>query len=125
MSSLVGAGQFYSVCGCQASGSYATSDDVYIEDGGTGYINYGGLLLPPCEPEPTPTSTPTPSVTLGFVIEVNQQYEYTIGMLGNFSGGTAPEGATVPYSVMTSEDGDESIVQLNAISLGGFQGLNN
>jgi hypothetical protein len=26
---------------------------------------------------------------------------------------------------MTSEDGDESIVQLNAISLGGFQGLNN
>jgi hypothetical protein len=56
---------------------------------------------------------------------VNQQYEYTIGMLGNFSGGTAPEGATVPYSVMTSEDGDESLVQLNAISLGGFQGLNN
>jgi hypothetical protein len=76
-------------------------------------------------PASTPTSTPTPSVTLGFVIEVNQQYEYTIGMLGNFSGGTAPEGATVPYSVMTSEDGDESIVQLNAISLGGFQGLNN
>lgn len=76
-------------------------------------------------PAPTPTTTPTPSVTLGFVIEVNQQYEYTIGMLGNFSGGTAPEGATVPYSVMTSEDGDEAIVQLNAISLGGFQGLNN
>lgn len=76
-------------------------------------------------PASTPTSTPTPSVTLGFVIEVNQQYEYTIGMLGNFSGGTAPEGATVPYSVMTSEDGDEVIIQLNAISLGGFQGLNN
>ena len=76
-------------------------------------------------PASTPTSTPTPSVTLGFVVEVNQQYEYTIGMLGNFSGGTAPEGATVPYSVMTSEDGDEVIIQLNAISLGGFQGLNN
>jgi hypothetical protein len=76
-------------------------------------------------PASTPTSTPTPSVTLGFVIEVNQQYEYTIGMLGSFSGGTAPAGATVPYSVMTSDDGDESIVQLNAISLGGFQGLNN
>jgi hypothetical protein len=59
------------------------------------------------------------------VIEVNQQYEYTIGMLGSFSGGTAPAGSTVPYSVMTSEDGDEVIVQLNAISLGGFQGLNN
>jgi hypothetical protein len=76
-------------------------------------------------PSSTPTATPTPSVTIGLVIEVNQQYEYTIGMLGSFSGGTAPAGATVPYSVMTSEDGDEVIVQLNAISLGGFQGLNN
>jgi hypothetical protein len=76
-------------------------------------------------PASTPTSTPTPSVTLGLVIEVNQQYQYTIGMLGDFSGGTAPAGVTVPYSVMTSEDGDEVIVQLNAISLGGFQGLNN
>jgi hypothetical protein len=76
-------------------------------------------------PASTPTQTPTPSVTIGFVIEVNQQYEYTIGMLGSFSGGTAPAGSTVPYSVMTSEDGDEVIVQLNAISLGGFQGLNN
>ena len=63
LSNLIGAGQFYSVCGCQASGSYATSDDVYIEDGGTGYINYGGLLLPPCEPEPTPTLTLTPFPT--------------------------------------------------------------
>jgi hypothetical protein len=27
--------------------------------------------------------------------------------------------------VMTSEDGNVTIVQLNAISLGGFQGLNN
>jgi hypothetical protein len=76
-------------------------------------------------PASTPTQTPTPSVTVGFVIEVNQQYQYTIDMLGSFSGGTAPAGATVPYSVMTSEDGDEVIVQLNAISLGGFQGLNN
>jgi hypothetical protein len=63
---------------------------------------------------------------LDYAIEVNQQYEYTIGMLGSFSGGTAPAGSTVPYSVMTSEDGDVTvIVQLNAISLGGFQGLNN
>ena len=76
-------------------------------------------------PASTPTSTPTPSVTPYLVIEVNQQYEYTLGMLGSFSGGTAPSGSTVPYQVMTSEDGDEVIVQLNAISLGGFQGLNN
>jgi hypothetical protein len=78
-------------------------------------------------PNTTPTSTPTPSVTIGFVKYVNQQYQYTIGMLGNVSGGTymVPSGATVPYQVMTSEDGDEVIVQLNAISLGGFNGLNN
>lgn len=76
-------------------------------------------------PATTPTATPTPSVTIGFVVYANEQYEYTIGMLGSFSGGTAPTGSTVPYSVMTSEDGDEVIVQLNAISLGGFQGLNN
>jgi hypothetical protein len=63
LNNLIGAGQFYSVCGCQASGSYATSDDVYIEDGGTGYINYNGFLLPPCEPEPTPTITLTPFPT--------------------------------------------------------------
>jgi hypothetical protein len=85
----------------------------------------GVTPTPTGTPASTPTSTPTPSVTLGFVIEVNQQYEYTIGMLGSFSGGTAPSGSTVPYSVMTSNDGNESIVQLNAISLGGFQGLNN
>jgi hypothetical protein len=76
-------------------------------------------------PSTTPTATPTPSVTIGLVIEVNQQYEYTIGMLGSFSGGTAPSGSTVPYSVMTSEEGNVTIIQLNAISLGGFQGLNN
>ena len=61
----VGAGNFYSDCGCQASGSYATSDDVYIEDGGTGYINYNGILLYPCEntPEPSVTLTPFPTRT--------------------------------------------------------------
>jgi hypothetical protein len=85
----------------------------------------GVTPTPTGTPASTPTSTPTPSVTLGFVIDVNQQYEYTLAMLGSVSGGTAPQGGSVPYSVMTSEDGDEVIVQLNAISLGGFQGLNN
>jgi hypothetical protein len=77
-------------------------------------------------PNTTPTATPTPSVTIGFVKYVNQQYQYTIGMLGNVSGGTyVTSGTSVPYQVMTSEDGDEVIVQLNAIALGGFNGLNN
>ena len=80
-SSLIGAGQFYSVCGCQEDGAYASSPDVYFQNGGQGYINYNGLLLYPCEndpgPEPsltltpfptrtpnhTPSNTPTPTIT--------------------------------------------------------------
>ena len=73
----------------------------------------------------TPTPTPTPTVTPGWTIYVNQQYQYTIDMLGSVSGGTAPSGSTVPYQVMTNNDGNQTIIQLNAISLGGFQGLNN
>jgi len=57
--SIVGAGQFYSVCGCKESGSYATSDDVYIENGGDNYINFEGFLLPPCTLVPEPSLTPS------------------------------------------------------------------
>jgi len=63
LSALVGAGQFYSVCGCQASGSYASSNDVYIENGGTGNINYNGILLYSCELTPAPSVTLTPFPT--------------------------------------------------------------
>lgn len=79
-SSLIGAGQFYSVCGCADNGAYASSNEVYFENGGIGYINYNGILLNPCDqdyPEPsitptqfptrtpniTPTNTPTNTVT--------------------------------------------------------------
>lgn len=95
----VGAGNFYSVCGCRASGSYATSNDVYIEDGGTGYINYNGILLYPCEntPEPsvtltpfptrTPNHTPTPtSIICGSGVTTGTHY-YT-DCCGNFVQGT-------------------------------------
>ena len=44
-STLIGPGQFYSECGCPDNGAYASSNDVYIENGGTGYINYSGILL--------------------------------------------------------------------------------
>ena len=62
---LIGPGQFASVCGCQSNGAYASSDDVYFENGGTGYINYNGILLSPCEdtPEPSITLTPFPTRT--------------------------------------------------------------
>ena len=32
-SSLIGAGQFYSVCGCADNGAYASSNEVYFENG--------------------------------------------------------------------------------------------
>jgi len=45
-------------------------------------------------------------------------------MLGSFSGGTAPSGATAPHPIFTDANG-VPYAQLNAITLGGFNGLNN
>lgn len=58
-------------------------------------------------------------------ISANTYYEYTIGMLGSFSGGTAPSGSTVPHPVATTAEGDDAIIDLSAVTLGGFDGLNN
>ena len=57
-------------------------------------------------------------------INVNVQYDYSIGILGNFSGGTAPVGAVAPHPVAVTGTGD-TVNDLSAIALGGFQGLNN
>lgn len=61
-------------------------------------------------------------------IGVNSQYEYTIGMLGNFSGGSITQGGPsngfAPHPIFTDADGVE-YEQLNSITLGGFNGLNN
>jgi len=54
---------------------------------------------------------------------VNQNYEYTAEMLGSFSGGTLPAGTQVPHPAYATENG--IAIQLNAITLGGFNGLNN
>lgn len=54
----------------------------------------------------------------------NTFYEYTIEMLGSFSGGTAPAGSVAPHPVYTNETGEE-IIQANAITIGGVNGLNN
>jgi hypothetical protein len=76
----------------------------------------------------TPTKTPTPSPTQWPFsgIGVNQQYEYTIAMLGNVSGGTQmnPSGTTAPHPIYTDAYG-VPYAQLNAITLGGVNGLNN
>jgi hypothetical protein len=105
-SAQIGAGQFYSVCGCEADGSYASSQDVYIENGGTGYINYAGILLPPCEetPEPsitpslfptrTPDRTPTPTpIACGSGYTTGQYYYYDC--CGNFQEGNGEETAII------------------------------
>ncbi len=58
-------------------------------------------------------------------INVNVQYDYSIGILGNFSGGSADfNGAYAPHPVFLDANG-VPVQQLNGITLGGFQGLNN
>jgi hypothetical protein len=65
---------------------------------------------------PTPPPPPT-------IVEMNQQYQYTIEMLGGFNGQPL-SGVSVPYPSIVGADGVEYI-QLNAIQIGGFNGLNN
>jgi hypothetical protein len=61
-------------------------------------------------------------------INVNVQYDYSIEILGDFSGGTAPEGAVAPHpvavSISTGLTGN-TVTDLSAITLGGVNGLNN
>lgn len=76
-------------------------------------------------PTGTPPVTPTPTPTFFFTgFSADQQYAYTIDILGGFSGGTAPDGAIAPHPVFLDENG-VPVQQLNGITLGGFQGLNN
>jgi hypothetical protein len=44
--------------------------------------------------------------------------------LGGFSGGTAPEGAIAPHPIFLDNEGIP-VQQLNGITIGGFNGLNN
>lgn len=64
-------------------------------------------------------------MSIPVIISANTQYEYTAEMLGSFSGGTLPAGTVVPHPVYTNSDGTVEYIQLNAITLGGFNGLNN
>jgi hypothetical protein len=81
-------------------------------------------ITPTITTTPTKTPTPTPTQWPFSGIGVNVQYEYTIGMLGNVSGGTAPAGAIAPHPIDTDADGTP-YAQLNAITIGGVNGLNN
>ena len=57
-------------------------------------------------------------------IDVNVQYDYSINILGGFSGGTAPADSVAPHPVAITGTGT-TVNDLSAIALGGFQGLNN
>jgi hypothetical protein len=71
---------------------------------------------------PTPTATPTP---FG-VLDVNVQYEYTNQMLGSFSGGTWNSSlGNAPHPISVNQEKRVSVIDLSAITLGGFGGLNN
>jgi len=55
--------------------------------------------------------------------EVNLFYEYSAEILGNFSGGTIPPDTPIPHPIYPSGLG--VAIQMNAITIGGFNGLNN
>ena len=61
-------------------------------------------------------------------VSANTQYNYSIEILGNFSGGTAPVGSVAPHPVAISTSTGitgNTVTDLSAIALGGFSGLNN
>jgi hypothetical protein len=61
-------------------------------------------------------------------VSANTQYNYSIDILGDFSGGTAPIGSVAPHPVAISTSTGltgNTVTDLSAIALGGFNGLNN
>jgi len=78
----------------------------------------------------TKTPTPTPSETPYGIFKVNKYYEYGTGQTGSFSGGTWDTSLDdVPhpesYSNLAQDGKKGTIIQMNAITIGGFNGLNN
>jgi hypothetical protein len=82
---------------------------------------------------PTKTSTPTPTPTRFGVFDANEVYDYGTGQTGSFSGGTwesPPFPLEPPHPsdwVPYDADGEKQgvVVDLSAIQIGGFNGLNN
>lgn len=79
---------------------------------------------------PTQTTSPTPTITPSQfgVISANTFYEYTNEMEGSFSGGTWDSSlGNVPHPVNQSMTGVARgiTIEMSAVALGGFDGLNN
>jgi len=74
----------------------------------------------------TPTNTPTPSFTPFYTgITADEQYATTFIDCCDVEGIPVPSDSYIPHPVWTDNDGNISITQLNAVALGGFNGLNN
>ena len=78
----------------------------------------------------TPSNTATPTPTRFGVFYANEYYEFTDGMFGSYSGGTAPVVpplVNVPHPINQAMIGDErgTVQDQSAVALGGFNGLNN
>ena len=87
----------------------------------------GATPTPTKTPTGTPsvTPTPTPSQYPFSGLSADSQYAYTLEILGSFSGGSADfSGANAPHPIYTDANG-VPYAQLNAITIGGFNGLNN
>jgi hypothetical protein len=95
-------------------------------------------LTPSQTQTPTPTQTgtaavtptPTPTPTSFGVFYANEYYEFTDGMFGSYSGGTAPVVpplVNVPHPINQAMIGDQrgTVQDQSAVALGGFNGLNN
>jgi hypothetical protein len=79
---------------------------------------------------PSITATPTPTPTRFGVFYANEYYEFTDGMFGSYSGGTAPVVpplVNVPHPINQAMIGDQrgTVQDQSAVALGGFNGLNN
>ena len=79
---------------------------------------------------PSNTATTTPTPTRFGVFYANEYYEFTDGMFGSYSGGTAPVVpplVNVPHPINQAMIGDQrgTVQDQSAVALGGFNGLNN
>lgn len=87
-------------------------------------------VTPSITPTNTTTPTPTPTPTRFGVFYANEYYEFTDGMFGSYSGGTAPVVpplVNVPHPINQAMIGDQrgTVQDQSAVALGGFNGLNN
>jgi hypothetical protein len=74
---------------------------------------------------PTPTTTPTPSLTSFYTIEEGTEYFMCIVCPDEGLTGFTFTATTVPHPVASNAQENISIVQMNAVAIGGPNGLNN